>query len=1279
MKKHFHYIGRWLWLLAFLVVLGTAVLGWAAYAYVKPFYLRAQAYDLRHMEDFNVTTLFYDISGEEIGRLFVEDRTLLKHGDIPDLMRQATLAVEDKRFYIHHGVDVRGIFRALYTNLKSGRRTEGASTITQQLAKNLNNNFEKTIDRKLVEAFLALRIERHLTKDEILDHYLNRIYFGKGSFGLAAAAKEYFGKQAKDMTLAECALLAGIIKSPNSSSPRNNETTALMRRDRVISLMVQQNKLDRAAAAEAKLEPLRLVPETNLRVQSYFMALAMKELREVLKVADGDEIPEGLSVRTTLDARMQKASELQVARKLDEIVSGPQYVKPREATAGDELQAAAMVVEMETGAVRVLIGGRDYSKSPFDRARMARRENGALLQPFLYSLAFQQLGLHPASMINASFLDDNAQLEEVGFGDSQKDLGKRFLMVQDALALSNKACATRVGLKLGVGKFMQWLDSAGMARSTRRESNTSWSLEPLTLYELVSLYQMLGNEGILTTPYAIESVANDRGEILYQAHRQPGKSLLDPLVARQMTLSLQSVTRDGTASQLTQDYSFPCPVVGMTGYSEGYRDAWFVGYTPGLVAGVWVGYDKSIPIGPKNSAIKSALPVWGDMMRKILEENPRGGTFPVPASFSKIEVDRRSGVIQGLGFLSPGPGNLFVYLRQDQLNQAKAGSAAAQVQQPKDWSDWLSTMYANPSSIPLGESSEEVSGDFPLVAEYRLPALRGDILSADGEVLATMVQSQSLVLAWPALDVVGDDEAAVAWARQRLTAAHDWLKEDFDITDADLRLLHRYRKFHPILVADNLTPEQIAAFDATSLSGEGFSLQGVPQRNYPQGNCLAHALGYLQRKQGTNRKHYQAGEVVYDDYRGASGLEEYFDAELRGQEGHLTIATTLEGFARAAVVDVEATAGSRLRTTIDSRIQKAAEKALDGIRAGAAVIMDVRNGDIVAMVSRPTFDPNSFVPRLSPKKWQTLVQAEKNPLLDRAYRQQNPPGSSFKVVTAMAAMHAGVFDPERTVGCPGFFQVGNMRYELPQEKSTPVSFRRAIARSFNTYFFDLGLRTGRDPLIEMAQGLGLGRPSGFILPGELPGLIPVPEFVRVTHKRSMGAGDVANMSIGQGDVLATPLQMANVMCVVANGGTLYRPRLVKQLEDAKGNSTRSFPPEIIRKMDLPLAEYKILTDGMVAVTEEGTGTAAKVPGIKVAAKSGTAQVGSKAQPRQIAWLVGFLPANEPRYGFAVMIEGDFDQDLHGGGDAGLVAGKIFTEIFTQSTPAPSLAKKEPTP
>jgi len=290
-----------------------------------------------------------------------------------------------------------------------------------------------------------------------------------------------------------------------------------------------------------------------------------------------------------------------------------------------------------------------------------------------------------------------------------------------------------------------------------------------------------------------------------------------------------------------------------------------------------------------------------------------------------------------------------------------------------------------------------------------------------------------------------------------------------------------------------------------------------------------------------------------------------------------------------------------------------------------------------------------------------MVTSKNNPLLNRAYRQRHPPGSVFKTITSIASMRKGVFDVNRMLDCPGYIQVGNIRYSLPQELGS-YSYNAALSHSINTYFINLGLRTGRDALVQTAQDLGIGQPTGILLPGEAAGLMPTPEFVRVTHKRLMGPGDVANISIGQGDVLVTPLQMANWMAAIANGGTLFRPRLVSQLEDRSGKAVKKTDAYVLKHIALP-QEIHYLQEAMIDAVETGTATAAKIPRIRSAAKTGTAQVGSKLQPRQVAWIGGYIPADRPEYAFAVMVEGGTDQSLHGGPDAGPIVKEIFSEIY----------------
>ncbi len=1241
---------------------------------MQRYYGKAAEFDLGKLNEYTETNIFLDRNGREAGRVFSEDRTVLQHGEIPDVMRRAVIAVEDRRFYKHWGVDVMGLLRAIYINMRTGSFSQGGSTLTQQLAKNVVGTFAKTLDRKFTEVFLALRIESTFKKDQILDYYLNRIYFGKGYFGVEAAARGYFGKHAGELSLGEAAMLAGIVRSPNSASPRRSMEKAVERRNVVLDLMLEQKMVSSAEWAEAKRGAVKLAAERPAGVKSYFLAQVLKELEEVLALEE-DDIPQGLRIHTTLDPRMQAAAEAELAKHLERIQADPGFNDQRQVK-GDPLQGAAIVAEADDGAVRALVGGRDYLASPFDRVTMARRESGALIYPFLYALGVEKLNLHPASMINASFIadEDLKKPEAVALGDPDEDITKRFLTLQDALALSAKTCAIRVTSQLGLPTVVNFLRRSG---AKVNETERDWTLSPMTLWEITGLYQALANHGEVRPLHAIEMVVASDGEELYKRAGAKGEPLLDPLLSKQMVLTLQSVVREGTGRRLSLDYQFPVPIAGTPGYSEGYRDAFFAGFTPSVVAGVWIGYDQSVPIGNKSLAARAAVPFWGDLVQKVIEIDPRPGAFDQPKELSKVEVDRRSGVVKGIGWLKPATGNIFVYLKQSQLTaaQREGAQAAARVRQSEDWSDWIGTLFASSAegfeADAIVDPSDFEAEAIPPFAEYKIPGIRGDIITADNKTVAAMGQVQSLVLPWPALEVAPGANEALLWAQDRIALASRFFGREIAFAEDELLNRYKFQRFHPIPVVDALTPAEVERFGAGDLPKKGFTLQAYPRRFYPAGRMLSHTLGYLKRTQGRNRgTMHQADEVIYDDYGGASGLEAVFDKELYGRPGKLVLATTPDGFTQAVKVERQAEAGLTVQTTIDSRMQEALEKAIEPIRAGAVVFLDVNNGDIAALASRPDFDPNEFLPALPAEKWQELTTSQKNPLMHRVYRQPNPPGSTFKIVTALGSVQAGIFDPDRPVHCTGTFTVGNVVFRFPKETRT-VTFREATAFSFNTYFMDLGIRVGRDRLIATARDFGVGRKTGFLLPDEHPGLMPDQKFVLARHGRNMGGGDVANASIGQGDVLCTPLQMALWNAAIANGGTLFRPRLVAALRDSTGRVVKDFPPEVLHNAQVTPEVLAPIRDAMVAVVQIGTGKRAGVKTVQVAGKTGTAQVGSKAKPRQIAWFSGFVPADQPRYAFAAMVEGDFDQDLHGGTDAAPIIGAVLGEVFGKAAEDPT--------
>lgn len=1251
-----------LFLLCLCVVSTLVIL--ILYPKVAQHYETAQRYHLEDLAKYSETSIFYDDTDKEIGRLAVENRIVLKHHEIPDLMRQAVVAAEDRRFYWHYGIDFIGIARAFWINFKTGKFVQGGSTITQQLAKNALGMFERSWDRKFVETFLAVRIENHFSKKEILDYYINRIYFGKGYFGLEAAARGYFGKSAKSLTLGECAMLAGLIRSPNSGSPRKNYAMAVAGRDRVLEIMTSEKFITREQAKEAKQKRIRLVPETAVGLNKYFTPLILQELQSLLHLEE-NEFPQGLRVYTSLNASMQTVAERSLSETLSRVeweLSEQKSISINAVKKGP-LQGAVLILDAATGGVRAYVGGRDFAQSQFDRVIMSQRDNGPLLYPFIYALSMEKLGWHPASLIDSSFIDkpELKTAPEISFGNPEKDLYRRFLILQEALAGNAKTAAIRTAFQLGLPSLGNWLQRAGIVLP--KELQIFQNLKPLTLWEITSLYQILANQGVQQKPYFIRSIRDGKGKLLYQRSHSLGIPQLSPQVSEQMTLTLNQVIRQkGFEKEIRNS------VAGLSSYSDGQRDAWFLGYTPRWVTGVWIGYDPSLPIGSKTIVAQTATPLGQNIISSLPEMT---NVFKIDSNFVKVEVEKNTGLVQGLAGFSPSPGNTVVYLTQEQLNKGQITSHTSspnRVSLTSDWSHWFYTLFANPSELAPSlatRKDEKETTEIPPVIEYIMPPLRGDIVSAEGSPLAVTLQSQSLVLPWPDFDTADTMEAALDWIKPKLQKAATWLGKPVPFSDEELRARYRWQRFHPVTVYDNLTLEQVTAFNSSELLQEGFVLQAYPQRVYPEGQTLAHTLGYLQRTQTRRVGPYQAGQVIYDQYAGAEGLEKAYENDLIGSPGKFVLATTPDGFTQRTAVEKKATAGLSLRTTFNLPLQQAVEKALTNIAAGAMVIMNVTNGDVVAMASQPTFNPNEFLPALASEKWQAFLQAEDNPLQHRAFRQFNPPGSTFKIITTLASLYAGTFDPERVVQGRGYYQIGNVRFNLPKE-TYPVSFHSAFAQSINTYFIDLGLRTGRKALIEAATAFGLGQPTGIALGGELAGLMPTPDYILKKYSRIMGGGDVANVSIGQGDILVTPLQMANAMAALANGGTLYRPRVVSELYNQEGQTIKTVPTEILHTLPLTPDQFEIIKEAMVAVTEEGTGHRAQVPGLRIASKTGTAQVGSKDKPRQIAWFVGFLPADKPRYSFAIMVEGKFDESLSGGADAASLLNQIFTDYKSDS-------------
>jgi len=390
--------------------------------------------------------------------------------------------------------------------------------------------------------------------------------------------------------------------------------------------------------------------------------------------------------------------------------------------------------------------------------------------------------------------------------------------------------------------------------------------------------------------------------------------------------------------------------------------------------------------------------------------------------------------LRGLAGLAPAPGDIFVYLKKEQVDAAGSitGPTAQQIQAPQEWTDWLTTMFNQADETGL--APDQIMGDdkradlIPALAEYKMPGLRGDILSSDGTVYATTGSEKNLVLGWPGTDEATADDEIVRWMRDRLDEVQQTIGIKVDVSDEDLLAQYRTQRYQPFMVIENVTPDQVGKIQAAGLESKGFGFQTAPLRVYPRGPELAHVLGYLSRDQQRNRGKYLSGDVIYDRYKGAAGMEQVFNQELTGKDGRFMISTTPEGYARSAAVAEAATYGDNVRLSIDSKIQAAMESAMAASPnpMKAAVMIDVHTGDVVAIASHPTFDPNIFVPTIAKDEWDALNNGEYIPLLDRSVHAQYPPGSGFKTVTSIAAMKAGVFDPNWVVHCTGSFDLGSI-------------------------------------------------------------------------------------------------------------------------------------------------------------------------------------------------------------------------------------------------------------
>lgn len=612
-------IARWLLFavggLAAACVLLPATLYLAVISTKPDIPLGADFYALNRPQAFT----FLNEKGAVMGRRGAIVGERLKLADMPPYLPAAFLAMEDRRFFQHRGVDMRGMLRAALANIASLQIAQGGSTITQQLSKILFLTPERTLSRKVQEIADALALEKNLSKQQILELYLNRIYLGSGAYGVDGAAHVYFGKSARNVTVAEAAMLAALTRAPTAFSPRRDLGAAQVRADRVLNAMVETGAATAELIADARLHPAEVTDLTEDNARNYFLDFAADEAKRVAGGAVGD-----LVVVVTLDPAMQDAARKAISAVLDK-----QGVK---AKAGQ----GALIAMSPDGAIRALIGGRDYAESPFNRATQAHRQPGSAFKVFVYAAALEA-GLTPDS-------ERDDEPVQIGNWAPENYGGEQWgrLTLTQAFAHSVNSIAVKLGQEVGVQTIIAVARRLGITSPLEANATLALGTSDVSPLELTAAYANFASLGVRPQPYTVLEVRAGNGDVLYRRLKAQPERVMSEEEALAMNAMLYEVIQSGTGRGAAVGGR---EVAGKTGTTQDYRDAWFIGFSPDLVAGVWVGNDD---FSPMKGVSGSGLPaqIWSRFMRVALKtyparELPRGE----PGTYVAEATDEEAGIL----------------------------------------------------------------------------------------------------------------------------------------------------------------------------------------------------------------------------------------------------------------------------------------------------------------------------------------------------------------------------------------------------------------------------------------------------------------------------------------------------------------------------------------------------------------------------------------------------------------------------------------------------------
>ncbi|MBI2821411.1 MAG: PBP1A family penicillin-binding protein [Acidobacteria bacterium] len=584
----------------------------------------------RRVSQFRHPTLVYDQEGNPWFDLHDPLGTHLKLSEMPPHLAQAVIAVEDRRFYNHGSVDFRGIARALWQNLRSGGIRQGGSTLTQQLARQVFLTHHRTFSRKLREAVLASQLESELSKDEILEAYLNRVFMGGSLYGMPAAARYFFGKEVTQISVAEAATLAAIIRAPNFYSPKANPERLVDRRDLVLKRMLDERYLTPQQYQRSLREKLKFVRMRAVdRTETYFKEFVRSELVDLL----GDEVLDeyGYSVYTSYSPHLQSLAESAANQEIARLeASGRLYRYPDH----PELQVGLVSIEVQTGRINAMVAGRNYGGSQYNHVTQALRQPGSAFKPILYAAALSR-GFTPASTITLP-PEGPDSVEEFTEAEAEQPM----TTLRDALTKSVNSAAVALISKVGKTQTVEMAQRLGIRSPLPEVQSLALGAGEVRLLELTAAFMAFPSGGNVFPPHSIIRVEDGQKKTLYEEKLAPAQAISEE-VAYQMTSMLSDVVIRGTAAGYATA-GMPFPIGGKTGTTNDYKDAWFVGFSPKIVCGVWVGYDTPRPIMPAGYGARLALPIWGRYMRgtdKLIEHE----RFSIPRLLRPFTLCRISG------------------------------------------------------------------------------------------------------------------------------------------------------------------------------------------------------------------------------------------------------------------------------------------------------------------------------------------------------------------------------------------------------------------------------------------------------------------------------------------------------------------------------------------------------------------------------------------------------------------------------------------------------------